>query len=381
MSASIQKAVWVASLLAAGQVVVVAQPALTPPDAAAATNVLGPKIQFATPIYDFGRVRAGEPVKYTYVFTNTGDALLILNSVQPQCGCTAAGEWTRQVEPGKTGNIPIQFNTTGYNGQSLKQVTVQCNVTNQPTVFLQIKGTIYKAIDLNPPLAVLNVLPDTEKVSVMVTITNNTGEPLLLSPPESNNRMFATELATNTPGKSYQLKITTVPPLSMGSVQGQISLRTGWTNPPTLSVPVVANVQPAIVVVPSYITLAPGPLANALTNSVSIRNQSTNAVLLTEPTVNVQGVEAEIKEMQPGKAFAALVAFPQGFELPPGQQVELRVKTSHPRFPVLKVPIMQMPRPAVPPGPVAPAVRPAPPTVGNPPSRPAPPPLPSPAGR
>ena len=79
-------------------------------------------------MYDFGRIKAGEPVKYTYVFTNTGDALLILNSVQPQCGCTAAGEWTKQVEPGKTGNIPIQFNTMGYGGNVFKQVTVTCNL-------------------------------------------------------------------------------------------------------------------------------------------------------------------------------------------------------------------------------------------------------------
>ena len=81
------------------------------------------------------------------MFTNTGDRLLIINNVQPQCGCTTAGEWTRQVEPGKTGSIPIQFNTVGYNGPVFKQVTVTCNVTNQPTVFLQLKGTVYKPFE------------------------------------------------------------------------------------------------------------------------------------------------------------------------------------------------------------------------------------------
>ena len=70
--------------------------------------------------------------------------MLILNNVQPQCGCTTAGEWTKQVEPGKTGSIPIQFNTVGYNGPVFKQVTVTCNVTNQPMLFLQLKGTVYK---------------------------------------------------------------------------------------------------------------------------------------------------------------------------------------------------------------------------------------------
>ena len=361
-------------VLAAGSAGVMGQPAPAPPAAAAATNAPGPKIQFETPVYDFGRVKAGEPAKHTYVFTNTGDALLIINSVQPQCGCTTAGEWTKQVEPGKTGSIPIQFNTAGYNGPVFKQIPVNCNVTNQTMVMLQLKGTVFRPYDLTPPMAVLNVMPDTEAASVVVTITNNTEEPLMLFGPESNNRMFAAELKTNTPGKGYQLTISTVPPLTMGSVQGQITLRTGWTNPPTISVPAVANVQPAIMVVPSYITLAPGPLGAAVTNSISIRNQGTNNVELSEPVVSMPGVEARIMEMQAGKAFTALVAFPQGFEVPPGGQVELSFKTSHPRFPVVKVPIMQMPRPAPPPAPAAPQVKATPAPVAPPAPGSAPPP-------
>jgi len=310
---------------------------------------VGPKIQFDNLVFDFGRLKAGEPAKHTYVYTNTGDGLLVINSVQPQCGCTTAGEWTKQAEPGKTGTVPIQFNTGNYNGPVFKQVTVNCNVTNQPAVFLQIKGTVFKPVDINPQLAVLNILPDSDTASSVVTITNNTDEPLMLSSPECNNRMFAAELKTNVLGKGYQLTIKSVPPLEMGSVHAQINLKTGWTNPATISVSTMANIQPAIVVIPSYITLAPAPLANAATVSVSIRNQSTNAVQLSNPVVSVPGAEPEIKEMQPGKSFTALVRFPQGFELPQGRMAELTFKTSNPRFPQVKVPIMQMPRPAAPP--------------------------------
>jgi copper(I)-binding protein len=330
-----------------GTAVVGAQQTSAPPvTAEASANVIGPKIQFATMMHEFGRVRAGEPVKYTYVFTNTGDRLLILNTVQPQCGCTTAGEWTKQVESGKTGIIPIQFNTSAYNGPVFKQVTVTCNVTNQPTLFLQLKGTVYKAYEFIPSLAVLNIPPDAETASGVVTITNNTEEPLMLSAPESNNRAFTVELKTNALGKGYQLTISVVPPLPTANAQGQVSLRTSWTNPAVISVPVTANVQPAIVVIPPFITLAPGPLANSLTNSVAIQNKSTNDLQLSEPVVNVPGVEVQIKEMQPGKSFTALLAFPQGFQVPPGQQVELSIKSSNPKFPVVKVPIMQTPRPA-----------------------------------
>jgi hypothetical protein len=325
--------------------------------AGAVTNASGPRIQFATPMYDFGRVKSGEPVNYTYVFTNTGDRLLVLNSVQPQCGCTAAGEWTRQVEPGKTGSIPIKFNTMGYNGPVFKQVTVNCNATNQAMLYLQFKGSVYKPIDVTPGFAFLNVPADAESASMVVTITNNTEEPLILSPPESNNRMFSAQLTNPVPGKKYLLTVSIVPPLAAGSAQGQISLKTSWTNTPVLHVTASANVQPAVMVIPPYIALPPGPLLNAVTNTVTIQNNSTNRLELSEPVVNAPGVEAQIRETQPGKQFAAMVAFPQGFQAPLNQQIELSVKTSNAKFPVVKARVLQVARPAAP---ALPAPAPAP---------------------
>ena len=322
-----------------------------PPAAAASTNVIGPRMQFATPLYDFGRMKAGDPVKYTYLFTNTGDRLLLLNSVQPQCGCTTAGDWTKQVEPGQTGSIPIQFNTANYNGPVFKQVTVMCNVTNQPTVFLQLKGTVFKAFDINPTMAVINIGPDAETASSVVTITNNMEEPLLLSAPEINNRAFAAELKTNALGKGYQLTISVVPPMPTANVQGQINLQTSWTNPAVITVTAMANLLPAVTVSPGSLNLAQGPLDKAAIISVSIQNNSTNLLQLSEPSVNVPGVTAEVKEMQAGKTFSTLVTFPQGFQIPPGQQVELTIKSSNPKSPLLRVPVMQAVRPALPPPP------------------------------
>ena len=127
--------------------------------ATAGTNALGPKIQFATREGDFGRVRNGEIVKYTYWFTNTGDQVLKILNVAPGCGCTTAGDWTKTVEPGKTGSIPIQFQTANFNGPVTKFITVTCDDKSQSTVVLQLKGTIWKPIDVNPSLSASTFRP------------------------------------------------------------------------------------------------------------------------------------------------------------------------------------------------------------------------------
>lgn len=328
----------------------------------AAAGVAGPKIQFATPIYDFGKVKGGEAVKYTYVFTNVGGATLQVSNVQASCGCTTAGQWTREVEPGKTGNIPVQFNTGGFNGQVAKTITVTCNDTNQRTVILQLKANIWKPIDVMPQMAVLNVTSESPSTATTVRIVNNEEGPLTLSAPESNNRAFAAELRTNQPGKEFEMIIRTVPPVA-GSMYGQITLKTSSTNLAVLNVTAWANVQAAVVAMPAQIVLPMAPLANPMPSTVSIRNNGTNTLILSEPAINAKGVDVQLRETEPGRGFALALNFPAGFEIAQGEKVELSVKSNHPQFPNIKVPVLQPPRPAPA---VVPVGRPAaPPSAGQ----------------
>ena len=71
----------------------------------------GPRMGLDSAIYDFGKVSAGELVKHDFVFTNLGKATLEIFDVQPGCGCTTAGTWTRKVKPGQRGVIPMEFNS------------------------------------------------------------------------------------------------------------------------------------------------------------------------------------------------------------------------------------------------------------------------------
>ena len=57
--------------------------------------------------------------------------------------------------------------------------------------------------------------------------------------------------------------------------------------------------------------------------------------------MNVGGVGLSLKEIEPGKQFTVTLNFGLDFNLAPGQQAELTLKTSHPRFPTLKIPLRQ----------------------------------------
>jgi len=308
----------------------------------------GAKIQFETPTYDFVRAKAGEPIKHTFTFTNTGCETLEINNVRPGCGCTTAGEWTKKVEPGKTGEIPIQVNTANFNGPIMKNVSVDSNDKTQPTSVLYLKGTVWKPIDINPQFAMINVPPDTQGGSTVVRIINNMDEPITLSNPEVNNPSFTATLKTNQPGKEFEMTVSTVPPIRTGYSQAQITIKTSSSTVPTLTANIGANVQAAVMVVPQQITLPPGPLANQTMPSITIQNNSTNMLALSDATTTAKDVQVKLNEANPGRLFTATLTFPQGYELPKGEQPVFTVKTSNPQFSVVRVPITQMQAPTVP---------------------------------
>ncbi len=173
------------------------QPAPPPAPAAGASSgvsakstnaVSGPLIQFDNKEYNFGKVEAGESVKHTFLVTNTGDQTLEITNVHPGCGCTTAGSWSHKIEPGKTGSIPIQYNSAAYAGAVTKYVDVYSNAKDHPQEKLYLKGTIWKALEVVPQTAVISLLPEaTNSATTTVHIINHSDQLIEMSDPTSSS--------------------------------------------------------------------------------------------------------------------------------------------------------------------------------------------------
>lgn len=98
-------------------------------------------IKFKTESHDFGKVEEGAQAAYTFEFTNTGTAPVVISNAQPSCGCTTP-DWTKEpVMPGKTGFVKASFNSSGRPGNFNKNITVISN-SETPQIALTIKGEV-----------------------------------------------------------------------------------------------------------------------------------------------------------------------------------------------------------------------------------------------
>lgn len=91
-----------------------------------------PVIKFDEDLHNFGRLSAGENISYSFHFTNTGNADLIISSCSATCGCTVADFPKGRIAPGKDGYVTVTFKSAGKSGQQYQEVTVITNA--QPSV-------------------------------------------------------------------------------------------------------------------------------------------------------------------------------------------------------------------------------------------------------
>jgi len=96
------------------------------------------KIEFKETTIDYGTVEKGANGVRTFVFTNTGDAPLIVSKASSTCGCTVPKAPKAPIMPGMTGEIEVKYDTKRV-APIRKTITVLSNAVT-PTVSLKIRG-------------------------------------------------------------------------------------------------------------------------------------------------------------------------------------------------------------------------------------------------
>lgn len=118
------------------------RPTSTPSAASIESNVSAKAaFDWDETLYNFGTIKQGEVVNYTFKFTNVGTEDLRIQSTSASCGCTVPQHTKEAVPPGGTGEIVVRFDSKGKNGQQNPVITVVAN-TNPAQTRLSLRGFV-----------------------------------------------------------------------------------------------------------------------------------------------------------------------------------------------------------------------------------------------
>ena len=98
------------------------------------------EITFDKTIINYGTIDKGANGVRDFVFTNTGNAPLIISNVKSTCGCTIPKKPEKPILPGKSDKIQVKYDTKRI-GFIRKSISVTSNASN-PSVVLKITGQV-----------------------------------------------------------------------------------------------------------------------------------------------------------------------------------------------------------------------------------------------
>lgn len=90
-------------------------------------------IQWLDSAQSLGSIAEGQVVKIKYRFKNSGNKPLVIERVQPGCGCTVADYPKQPIAPGSESEILAEFNSKGKEGLQKKNITVFANTAEYST--------------------------------------------------------------------------------------------------------------------------------------------------------------------------------------------------------------------------------------------------------
>ena len=108
------------------------------------------KIEFTKEIHNFGTLKEGEIVAYSFQFKNNGAAPFRLTKVEPTCGCLSVQYDKKEIGTQDTSVIDVIFHSEGEWGNLIKTINIE--TSNGETKTLTIGAFVENKnfnIDLN----------------------------------------------------------------------------------------------------------------------------------------------------------------------------------------------------------------------------------------
>lgn len=92
--------------------------------------------------HDFGTLKAGEIVVYSFAFTNTGKHDLWLEKATSDCGCVTVHLPENPVKSGSKSSIEVEFDSSGLFGNNLKTIDVyaNCHEPKHLVIFAEVEN-------------------------------------------------------------------------------------------------------------------------------------------------------------------------------------------------------------------------------------------------
>jgi len=195
--------------------------------------------------FDMGTVDRGQAAQKKVILKNTGSDTLILGQVEVSCGCTGTVVSNSRIAPGKTGELLISFNSSGYSGEVHKSVTVNSNAADNPRTLIEFTTTVVEEVILEPRALYFRNSEMGKVDTFSVTVKNVGKEDLLVTGYNSTNAGLALTIPKEpiAPGQSVRISGEFNPKEAKSMITDNLIIQTSSKRQPEITIAVLGAVK------------------------------------------------------------------------------------------------------------------------------------------
>ncbi len=258
-----RKAVFILLLVAA-----TAQPA------SAQATAWANKIFAGDVVHDFGVVPRGAQLKYAFKMTNIYKVPLELTEVRAECGCVTFKETTKILQPGETGTLNINMDSSRFSGQKSVKIHVTVGPQYVSTATLSVHANVRVDVVFNPGEIDFGLVQHGQSPSKYIDVEYAGSFPWELKEIiKSKTAPFELkwEDLHSRAGKGYRIIATLNPAAASGTFKQEIILKTNDPASPTLTFNVLGNIQATLSVVPELVKMNDARIGETEKKSIVVR--------------------------------------------------------------------------------------------------------------
>jgi hypothetical protein len=143
-----------------------------------------PRMLLSAVEWDFGIVKPNEKPTRIFTIKNEGDEDLIIERVRASCGCIKTSISTKRIKSGKSAELKMTFDTTGYDGKVSKDIFITSNDFQEPEkrmhVSVEVEHQPNPILNLSQTEWNLSLISQGDKPSLSLMIENTGDKDLVI---------------------------------------------------------------------------------------------------------------------------------------------------------------------------------------------------------
>lgn len=314
------------------------------------TDKTGPRVEVPEPMKDFGKVSKGQTIEHAYEIRNTGDEDLEITHVIPACGCTVA-EYDKVIRPGETGKVHAEINTNLLGERSKRYITVYTNDPKRPAVQLLYDVMVIPQLGIHPGYARYRTVHGEDEPGILrqwvfaldgsdfkVTGVESPLPYLDASFHKASAEERHPQVSERAPDSEQwvvrlELDYNAAP---VGAIAQQVVVHTDHPIQKDLIIPVSGFVRPGMWATPHEIDVGEIQAGQPIRFSVVVKSFLAEPMEITGVEFGGEEVESTVSEVEEGREYTVWITV----EPEPGPlRGKVRIHTTHPKNPVVEVPL------------------------------------------